>query len=151
MADDEYKVQVKGVKEMVKALKALDADLPKQLRKSFLVIAGKIADRIRSGVPVGPTGHAAGSVKARATQRGASVVGGGAAAPYYPWLDFGGGRKHARGVQPGGSPGSFRRTYFKEGRYMFPVIHDELEDTLAAAQQALRDAAKSAGWGWEEL
>lgn len=137
----EYKVQITGLREFESALKKLDAGLMPELKAQFLGIANRIAGIIAGKVPV-LTGAAAGSVTAHGTLKGAQITAGGARVPYYPWLDFGGsvGRGKAN-----------LRPFVPEGRYMFPVIHSEREATEAAAKDALRIVARSAGFGWEEL
>jgi hypothetical protein len=138
--DGEYKVQVTGLREFSSALKHLDANLSQELKAHFLVIATRISGIIASRVP-SLSGRAARSVKAHGTMKGATITAGSASVPYYPWLDFGGKR-------PRDSKG---RPFVPEGRYMYPAIHDEREATEAAARDALHDAAKKAGWGWEDF
>lgn len=152
MGDDgEYRVQVTGLREFQAALKKLDTGLPGELKGKFLGIAERIASTISSQVPRGPTGRASSSVKAHGTLKGASVTAGGTRAPYYPWLDFGGsiGSRNAPGHAPG--KGVNQRGFIPEGRYMYPAIHDARDETEAAAKDALRDVARHAGFGWDEL
>lgn len=152
MADGgEYRVQVTGLREFQAALKKLDVGLTGELKSKFLGIAQGIATTIAGRVPHGPSGKASASVKAFGTLKGARVQAGGASAPYYPWLDFGGsiGSRNAPGHAPG--KGVNKRPFVPEGRYMYPAIHDALAETEAAAKDALRDVARHAGWGWDEL
>jgi hypothetical protein len=137
----EYKVQITGLREFQSALKHLDVNLPAELKARFLDIATRISGIIAGKVP-SLSGRAAGSVKAHGIAKGATVTAGGARVPYYPWLDFGGGVGRAKSIQ---------RAFVPEGRYMYPTIHDEREETEAAAKDALRDTAKRAGFGWDEL
>ena len=139
--DGEYKVQVTGLREFSSALKKLDANLSQELKAHFLVIATRISGIIASRVP-SLSGRAARSVKAHGTMKGATITAGSASVPYYPWLDFGGNVGRGKSVQ---------RPFVPEGRYMYPAIHDEREATEAAARDALHDAAKKAGWGWEDF
>jgi hypothetical protein len=139
------KVEFRGVKEFVAGLKAIDADLPKEMRSEFLGVATKIAGEVAAVFPHGATGRASGSVKPRAGAKAAGIAIGGAAAPYAPWLDYGGtvGRGHKVGV---GGSGSVTRPFIKGGRYLYPTIiasHDEIEKAAAAA---LVKVARSAGF-----
>jgi len=61
------------------------------------------------------SGRARGSVRSRSTQTFARITGGGAKAPHYPWLDFGGrvGRR-----------GSIQRPFLTEGRYIYRSYYD---------------------------
>lgn len=148
---DEYRVQVTGLKELQKALRQFDDDLPKELKVRFLEIAGRVADIARANVPA-RSGRARASVKPHGTLKGASVWGGGARVPYYPWLDFGGGDPHRRGVTPNRLGGSaFRRPFIEGGRYIYPAVKDQRQETMDAAMDALREAVTDAGLGWEEF
>ncbi len=141
----EAKVEFRGIKEFVSGLKAIDANLPKELRVAFLGVAVKVAGEVAAVFPHGATGRAAASVKPRAGPKGAGIAIGGGAAPYAPWLDYGGtvGKGHKPGV---GGSGSVKRPFLKEGRYLYPTIvaaHDEIEKAAAAA---LVRVARSAGF-----
>lgn len=100
-------IRIEGLKELRAGLKEISADLPKALRMAFNDSADIVVQDARPRIP-SRTGRAKGTVKARSTQTAARVVGGGAKAPYYPWLDFGG--KIPRGP---------RRPFLKEGRYIY--------------------------------
>lgn len=129
-------IQVRGLKEFNRELRRVDKNAPKGLR----LAGNKAADIvIRSAVPRIPrrTGRAAGSVKAASTRTAARIQGGGARAPYYPWLDFGGrvGRNN-----------SVHRPFLRRGRYIWAAFgdrRDSVEDTL---RDELTRVAESAGW-----
>jgi hypothetical protein len=130
-------IKVDGLKEFSRALKRVDTELPKQLRLALNSLSDMVIDDALPGVPK-RTGRAARSLKAKSTRTMARVAGGSAAAPYYPWLDFGGavGRRN-----------SARRPYLKDGRYLYPAyfgLRDSGELTRAL-EQALTALAASAG------
>jgi hypothetical protein len=68
---------------------------------------------VNEAEPVVPSlgGTAAGSIRTVSTQSKARVRAGGAKAPYYPWLDFGGRVGKYRQVH---------RNFIGEGRYIYP-------------------------------
>lgn len=140
-------VQVRGLREVTSALRAVDKELPKGLREEFLPIARRVADDASSRVPR-RSGDAAGSVKPRASQRGAGIAFGGNAAPYFPWLDFGGttGKGHRPGV---GGSGSVERDWLGrprgEGRYVYPAIRDNEDGIIQAAGDAPVNLARKHG------
>jgi hypothetical protein len=148
----EVSVKITGLRELTAAFKKLDAELPKELKGSFLVVARHVVGAAQQRMPF-VSGRAAGSVKARASTRGASIAFGGTAAPYMPWLDFGGsvGRGHKPGV---GGSGSIKRPWLgaphsPAGRYVYPAIAEAKPETEAAVDAAVKHAAFSAGFDIE--
>ena len=109
-------IKIEGLNEFVRNLKALDAALPKAVRVAFNDSADVVVDDARPRIPR-RSGRARGSVRSRSTQTYARVSGGGAKAPYYPWLDFGGSV---------GPAGSVRRSFFTEGRYIYRAYYDNV-------------------------
>src|SRR5215213_919930 len=87
MAD---KIKITGIKEFQRSLRAMDADLPKQIRVILNDASQLILSFARPRFPK-LTGRAAKSLSARSSQREARIALGGARAPYAPGLDFGGG------------------------------------------------------------
>lgn len=136
-------VRVRGLREVVAALREADAEVPKRLREHLLPIARLIVAGTATKVPRG-TGSAAGSLSARAGQRGASVAFGGASAPYFPWLDYGGsvGKGHRPGVP---WSGSVTRPWMPGGRYVYPTIAEHRDEIAQAALDAVSRAATDAG------
>lgn len=135
MASSSGQISVDGLDEFLKGLDRLQSDLPKAMRTALAGVAELVAVDARKRVKV-RTGRARSSVLANVTDTNATVTGGSARAPYYPWLDFGGtvGRNH-----------SIRRPYIKTGRYIGPAYTAQrarIDDALAAA---LVDAAEQAG------
>lgn len=132
MADE---IRIKGLKEFRAKLKALDSTAPKQLRVAGNAAAGIVVDTAKPTVPI-LKGRAKASIRAASTQSAARVRGGGARAPYLPWLEFGGrvGRNN-----------SVKRRHVKEGRYIWPGYLREREAVRSELERALRRAAESAG------
>ena len=140
-------VKVTGLRELSGAFRKLDAEAGKELKGSFLRVAQHVVGVAQQRMPIS-SGRAAGSVKARASTRGASIAFGGTAAPYMPWLDFGGsvGRGHRPGVA---DSGSVKRRFIKGGRYIYPAIAEAKPQTEAAVDAAIKHAAFSAGFDVE--
>jgi hypothetical protein len=133
MAD---KIQITGLREFQRALRTMDAGIPKQLRIVLNDAGQIIVDYDRRMMPR-RTGRAIASVKARSSQREARIAVGGTRAPYVPWLDFGGqGRRKGRPTA---------RPFITEGRYTYKglrVHHDDITEIMSAG---LTELAKSAG------
>lgn len=128
-------IKIEGVREFQRALKRMDADLPKQIRIVFNEATGIVVAYAQPRIPR-RTGRAASSVKARSSQREARVAIGGNRAPYLPWLDFGGqGRKPGRPAP---------RPFIREGRYLYPsltVKRQEITDVMEKGMLALAEQA----------
>lgn len=129
------RIEISGIKEFQRALRKMDADLPKQLRIALNQASQLVIDKARPGIPR-RTGAAANSLKVRSSQREARIAAGGRKAPYYPWLDFGG--KVGRGK-------SVERAFFKEGRYIYPALRKNREEITRVMMTAITDLAQGAG------
>lgn len=130
------KITITGIREFQKALRAADANLPKQMRL-VLNEAGKlIVDYDQAHMP-NRTGRARGSVKVRSSQRAARVAVGGSKAPYVPWLDFGG-----EGRRKGRPPA---RPFLKAGRYTYVGLKIHRDDITEVMSAGLTELARSAG------
>ena len=130
-------IRVAGLRDFNKALKQVDADLPKETRLVLNDAADLVASGARSKVEK-KTGKAARTVKAASTRTKARVKGGSKRIPYYPWLDFGGRVGRNR---------SIKRTYKKDGRYIYPTYRrardsGEFVDMMA---EGLTSLARKAG------
>lgn len=124
-------VQVRGLRELQRGLKQIDAELAKELRKGLNEVAEIVAGAARPLVP-SRSGRARSSIKVGSSQRAAQIKVGGTKAGYFPWLDFGGstGKGHIHGKA---FSGSVRRPFIKEGRYIYPTLarkRDEVEEKL---------------------
>lgn len=128
-------IKIEGLADFSRNLRKLNNDLPKALRVAHNQVAQIVVDWAQPKVPR-ISGRAAQSVKAKSTRTESRVQGGGARAPYYPWLDFGGkvGRKK-----------SVKRPFIKTGRYIYAGLsanYDQIEDMLV---RSLLDVARAAG------
>lgn len=126
----EAKIQVEGLAQLNRALRAVDKDAPKGLRLAFNSAAEILVNEVRPKIPQA-SGAARRSLVARSTRTSARVGVGGKRAPYYPWLDFGGQGRIA------GRPGP--RPFLREGRYVYPTLREirpriesELQSKLTA-------------------
>lgn len=128
-------IRIEGLREFARDLRRLDADLPKALRIAFNDAANLIVDEARAGIP-SRSGKARASVKARSTRTAARIVGGGARAPYYPWLDFGGRVGKGR---------SIRRPFLSDGRYIYRALYDNVNQFETILEKSLLQVARSAG------
>jgi hypothetical protein len=130
-------VKIEGLAQFSRDLKKLDSDLPKALRVALNEAADLVVDRARPGIPT-RSGKAARSVRKASTRTAVRVRAGGARAPYYPWLDFGGRVGKGRSVV---------RPFDKHGRYLYAgyfklKASGEFEQVLT---KALLDVVESAG------
>jgi creatinine amidohydrolase/Fe(II)-dependent formamide hydrolase-like protein len=92
------KVQIEGARELRASLKAVDAELPKELAGIHKAIAEPIAQAAAGRAPK-PTGRLAASIRPQGTQRVARVAAGGRAVPYAGPIEFG---WPARNIAPAG-------------------------------------------------
>jgi hypothetical protein len=119
-------VKVYGLKELNRALKRLDVELPKNLKGRLKVIADHVADLVRARVPH-VSGKLASKVRGSATTRGAAVR---------VNLDYAG------PVEFGGYPKG--REFVKKGRYIFPAAEAERsrieEDLIHVLNASIEEA-----------
>lgn len=129
------KIEVKGLRELQRALKAAENGTPKMLRLALNEAAEIVLDYAQPQVPT-KSGAARASMRVRSTQREARVAAGGRRAPWYPWLDFGGavGRKD-----------SVKRPFYKEGRYIYPTLRKRHPEIIEAMGAALAGVVREAG------
>jgi hypothetical protein len=130
------KIQVTGLREFQAALRAMDKDLPKQMRLALNEASGIVVDYAAPRMP-SVTGRARASLKARSSQREARVALGSARARYAPWLDFGG-----EGKRKGRPPA---RPFIKDGRYVYQGLKVKRAEITEVMQTALAELAKSSG------
>jgi hypothetical protein len=129
-------IKVTGLREFQRALRTMDAELPRQLRLVLNEAGQIIIDYARPRIP-SRTGRAAASLKLRSSQRAVRLAVGGARAPYYPWLDFGG-----QGRRKGRPP---HRPFLKQGRYVYAGLAAKRQDIIDVMAQGMTELAKSAG------
>src|ERR1051325_10474720 len=99
-------VSVSGLKEMNRALREVDKGAPKMTKDALHGCADFLIGKAQPLIPT-RTGRAKRSLKKRSSRTEVRIAVGGRAAPYYPWLDFGG----RTGIN-----GSVARPFYKEGR-----------------------------------
>jgi hypothetical protein len=129
-------VRVDGLSDFRKAMKVLGGSaLGKVLRKALNESATFVIDKARPLIPA-VSGRARKSLKARSSQDAVRVVVGGKAAPYYPWLDYGG----SVGVND-----SAHRPFISEGRYLYPTLGKHRDEFERILTDALADVARQAG------
>lgn len=133
---DGVTVQVKGLKEFQGAIRQIDRALGPELRKGLNEAAEIVAGAARPLVPV-KSGDAAGSIKVGSTQRAAQIKVGGQAAPYFPWLDFGG---------RVGAKKTTERKFIKSGRYIYPTLARKRPEVEAKIDEVLARLAGQAGF-----
>lgn len=150
VADKSVEVKVTGLTELVGAFRAVDANLPEQLRTAFMGVAKYVVGVAQQRMTI-RSGEAASSLKAVAgsTYAGISRPAGGTPwqgtkADYYPWLDFGG----STGKGHDGTPwsGSVKRSAPKGGRYLYPAIAEATPEFVKAADEAIATVAAEAGF-----
>lgn len=140
----ESKIEVRGIRQLQSALKKIDSELAGELKVSFRKIAETVVSHTQSKVPH-RSGRAASSIKAKSSSRGASIAVGGTAAPYYPFLDFGG--STGRGHSPGrAGSGVIKRSFIQGGRYLYPTIAADNQHIKEEVDNVLERLAKSAGF-----
>lgn len=127
---DGLKVEVGGLAQLSRALKAVDAQAPKELRLGLNAAATLLIDRARPKIAA-VTGAARRSLVARSTRTSARVAVGGKKAPYFPWVSFGG-EGRIKGRPP-------KREFIREGRDIYPTLREirpliaqELQDRVSA-------------------
>jgi hypothetical protein len=130
------KIEVTGLREFQKQLKAMDDNLPKQLRLALNEASGIVIDYASSHMP-SRTGKARASLKGRSSQKLVRIGLGGRRAPYAPWLDFGGEGKRK------GRPAA--RPFIKSGRYVYKGLEVKRDEVLETMSTALTQLAKTAG------
>lgn len=125
-------IQITGLRELNKALKQVDRDLPKGTRLALNEGAAVVAREASSHVPR-RTGRAASTYRARSTRTASRVAIGGAKARYVPWLDF------------GGTANTAKRQFIKSGRYLFPALERKRPEVLAALEHAVVAVVEGSG------
>lgn len=119
-------IPVEGLRDLVRRLRAVDANLPKAMRLAANEAAEVVVDEAQLRTPK-KSGKAAKSVKAKSTRTAARITSGGNRAPYMPWLDYGGSV---------GKNNTAKRPFIADGRYVYPAFRSkrqQVEDTYRAA------------------
>ena len=126
------RVKIEGLREFRAAVDNTQSGTKKEVRL-VLNEAANVVVTDSKPVVAANTGAASKSIRAASTQSKSRVRAGGAKAPYYPWLDF------------GGKVGKYRqvdRSYNQDGRYIYPTYRQkrdsgEFQETMLEAMEAL--------------
>jgi hypothetical protein len=133
-------IQIDGLKQLQADLRALDAKLPRELRKVNLSVAQLVADKARGrAAGLGPqSAKAASAIKAAAEQRGASVkMTATSAVPWAMGAEFGAGhdveRKRKSGTYKGyNALPEWRGAGPGSGYIVFPTVRASGDDIVNA-------------------
>jgi hypothetical protein len=128
-------VNVEGLTELRRALKAVSADAPKELNAAAKEVAQFVADDARSAAAGlgGVAAHVAPSIKPSGTARGGAINLGGAAYPMALGAEFGGrGRPTTQQFQPHlGRTGYFvYPTIRRDGDRIESEFSEKLDDLM---------------------
>lgn len=134
----ETNVRIEGLRETRNALKRVDNELPKALRKRLKErVAEPVAAAMKRNVPK-RSGKWASQIRAGSTQTGAYVQWNRNLA-YPGWVEFGGTiRQPRRGV-------SISRPIRRKGRYVAPVVAQFRNRTETEAKNVVEELAREAG------
>ncbi len=132
-----FRIEAVGLREMRRALKAVDAQLPRELR---LVLNQGSKAIAAEAVPRMPkkTESLRKSVRPRSTQTEGRVMAGNAKVPYAGFIEFGG---------KVGKNKSVRRKFVKEGRYLYPAFERRGPQIKRLIERAFDDLARTAERG----
>lgn len=128
-------IRIEGLRELQAALRRIDGESQKKLRLVLNQAAEIVKDTAAARVPT-RTGRARSTLRAASGQREASVKGGTARAPYYPWLDFGGRVGKHRSVA---------RPFLKDGRYIYASLRDRRATIQDKIEGGLKDLIRESG------
>lgn len=91
--DGGERIKIEGLRDLVKNLRQIDPDLPKEIRQINYDAAG-IVTSVAKGLVPHRTGRLQDSIRTLATQRGGQVAAGQASVPYAGPVHFGWLRRH---------------------------------------------------------
>ena len=128
-------VAISGLAEFRRSLRAIGPAAPKALRVAGNQAAQLVVDRAQAKMPT-RSGKARKSVKARSTQAAVKIASGGRAAPYVPWLDYGGSV---------GRNNTAKRPFIADGRYVYPAYRESKDEFAGLLDTAIRAIADDAG------
>jgi len=125
-------VSPEGIESLRTALKGLSANLNDSLREAFRDQALMIARNAQGLVPV-RSGHAKASIGVDVINDEVTLIAGGARAPYFGWLEFGGQANHAK------------RPFVKGGRYLGKATDAAIGDIEFACLAAVIEGTRREG------
>lgn len=131
-------VRIDGLRELNMALRQMGPQVRRAFNKEMRPVAQLVSNAVRAQVPV-RSGAARGSVRPSTAGGYLAVRAGGAKAPYYGWLDFGGTLRPS-----GGRRNTQRRPVFKDGRWIYPTIRRQRGRVQSAAERVITDARRKA-------
>lgn len=111
-------VRVEGISELIRALRAVDRQLPREMTKANRAFAQSLVPSVQRAYSAKYTrreGRGVGSIRAVATQKTGGIRAGGARAPYMPGQEWGSNKYRRFAPSTGG-----------EGRFMRPTIRAAL-------------------------
>lgn len=143
-------IRVTGLKELAKALREIDKDLPKEMSAANQVVGQHIVDRATTAAAaVGPMQRkAARSLKSARQQKVAAIKYGGARYPFAMGAEFGSGQNTPRSVSRGGTQFTMRGwNQFRPwrgnssdaGYFLYPTIRRESDRIVELYSQVLDD------------
>lgn len=132
-------IHVEGLTELNRSLKAMDSNLPKQLRAANKDVATEVAHGAQSAAYAlgGVAAKTAPSIKASAGVTSAGVALGG---PDYP---FAGGAEFGSARYPQFKP--WRGNGSDAGYFVYPTIRDKVDDIQRTYEEAVDDLIKRVG------
>lgn len=129
--DRSHAVQIKGLADFQRELKALDTRLPRELKRAGDEAAGVIVPEAqRRARGLGSTAaHVVDSIKAASQQRNAAIALGGPRFPMALGAEFGGQRRP--------TTQQFTPWTGKTGRFFWPAIRDTKDESIEVYGDAL--------------
>jgi hypothetical protein len=137
-------VRAEGLTELRRALKDVDAKLPREIRIALNEGAKVVVGAARPTLPE-ISGDLARSLRPSSTQREGRVTLGTTSVPYAGWVEFGGKIEHAGHGHT--FPHVIRRPFVKEGRYLFPAAERKTDQVIEVCERAVGDLIQRAGLG----
>lgn len=132
-------VRIDGLAELNAALRAMGPAVRRGFNKEMRPVAQIVSNAVRAQVPV-RSGAARASVRPSVSGGWLAIRAGGAKAPYYGWLDYGGTLRPV-----GGRRNTQRRPVFRDGRWIYPTIRRNRGRVQSAAEQVVARAKRRAG------
>jgi len=153
MAERFVKIEVQGLAEFRRALRAAGGQFPKEMRQANIDAAELVVPEARRRAPKGPhegkpaVQPVADSIKAGGTQRAGYVAIGGARSPHAPVYEFGGtiprrGQDRSTVAKIQARHGSFEKaglavTRVQARPYLYPAIAAKTDEIIEAYGEAI--------------
>ncbi len=128
-------IEVEGLDDLRRSLREIDPATARGLRVGLNEIADHLIGKTTPKIP-SRSGKARRSLRKRSTQKAVRIAVGGRAAPYYPWLDWGG---------KVGPKKSVVRDYRGDGRYLYPTLAQERSAIEGMLEDLMERIARDAG------